>query len=100
MKEEVLEKVKIENLRTKIYLMIINLDLNIIESHDEERNHLNGFLHYFLNLLHFINLFRGFFICFPCFLFLYSSHPYFFGMLSLLSQNIFSLFLVHFMIYL
>ena len=36
MKEEILEKVKIKNLRIKIYLMIINLDLNIIESNDEE----------------------------------------------------------------
>ena len=36
MKEEILEKVKIENLRTKIYLMIITLDLNLIESNNEE----------------------------------------------------------------
>ena len=30
MKEEILIKVKIENLRTKIYLMIITLDLNLV----------------------------------------------------------------------
>ena len=36
MNEEILEKTKYENLRIKIYLMIINLDLNIIESNDEE----------------------------------------------------------------
>ena len=35
-KEEILEKVKIENLRTKIYLMIITLDLNLMESNNEE----------------------------------------------------------------
>ena len=36
MKEAILEKTKIKNLKTKIYLMIINLDLNIIECNDEE----------------------------------------------------------------
>ena len=36
MKEEILEKAKIENLRTKIYLMIITLDLNLIEDNTEE----------------------------------------------------------------
>ena len=36
MKEEILEKVKIENLRTKIYFMIITLDLDLIESNIEE----------------------------------------------------------------
>ena len=36
MKEEILKKVKIENLRTKIYLMIITLDLNPIENNNEE----------------------------------------------------------------
>ena len=35
MKEEILIKAKIENLRTKIYLMVIALDLNIIDDNDE-----------------------------------------------------------------
>ena len=47
MKEEILIKAKIENLRTKIYLMIITLDLklvndninnNIQEAYDQEEN--------------------------------------------------------------
>ena len=32
MKEEILEKAKIKNLRTKIYLMIITLELNIVNN--------------------------------------------------------------------
>ena len=36
MKEEILEKAKIKNLRTKIYLMVITLDLNLIEDNTEE----------------------------------------------------------------
>ena len=36
MKEEILEKVKIQNLRIKIYLMVITLDLNLIEDNIEE----------------------------------------------------------------
>ena len=32
LKEEILIKVKIENLRTKIYLMVITLDLNLINN--------------------------------------------------------------------
>ena len=36
MKKEILEKAKIENLRIKIYLMIITLDLNLIEDNTEE----------------------------------------------------------------
>ena len=35
MKEEILIKVKIENLRTKIYLMVITLDLNLIDDNDD-----------------------------------------------------------------
>ena len=35
MKEEILIKAKIENLRTKIYLMIITLDLNIVDDNNE-----------------------------------------------------------------
>ena len=35
MKEEILIKAKIENLRTKIYLMIITLDLNLIDNNDD-----------------------------------------------------------------
>ena len=35
MKEEILIKAKIENLRTKIYLMVITLDLNIIDENEE-----------------------------------------------------------------
>ena len=35
MKEEILIKAKIENLRTKIYLMVITLDLNIVDDNDE-----------------------------------------------------------------
>ena len=35
MKEEILIKAKIENLRTKIYLMVITLDLNIIDDNNE-----------------------------------------------------------------
>ena len=35
MKEEILIKAKIENLRTKIYLMVITLDLNIIDDNDD-----------------------------------------------------------------
>ena len=35
MKEEILIKAKIENLRTKIYLMIITLDLNLVEDNDD-----------------------------------------------------------------
>ena len=36
MKEEILEKAKIINLRTKIYLMVLTLDLNLIEDNTEE----------------------------------------------------------------
>ena len=32
MKEEILIKAKIENLRTKIYLMVITLDLNLVNN--------------------------------------------------------------------
>ena len=35
MKEEILIKAKIENLRTKIYLMVITLDLNIVDANNE-----------------------------------------------------------------
>ena len=35
MKEEILIKAKIENLRTKIYLMVITLDLNIVDDNDD-----------------------------------------------------------------
>ena len=35
MKEEILIKAKIENLRTKIYLMVITLDLNLVDDNDE-----------------------------------------------------------------
>ena len=35
MKEEILIKAKIENLRAKIYLMIITLDLNLVDDNDE-----------------------------------------------------------------
>ena len=35
MKEEILIKAKIKNLRTKIYLMIITLDLNLVDDNDE-----------------------------------------------------------------
>ena len=35
MKEEILIKAKIENLRTKIYLMVITLDLNIIDENED-----------------------------------------------------------------
>ena len=35
MKEEILIKAKIENLRTKIYLMIITLDLNLVDENNE-----------------------------------------------------------------
>ena len=35
MKEEILIKAKIENLRTKIYLMVITLDLNIVDGNDD-----------------------------------------------------------------
>ena len=34
-KEEILIKAKIENLRTKIYLMVITLDLNIVDDNDD-----------------------------------------------------------------
>ena len=36
MKEEILEKVKIENLRIKIYFIVITLNLNMIEENTEE----------------------------------------------------------------
>ena len=36
MKEEILVKAKIENLRTKIYLMVITLDLNLVNNNIEE----------------------------------------------------------------
>ena len=35
MKEEILIKAKIENLRTKIYLIVITLDLNIVDDNNE-----------------------------------------------------------------
>ena len=35
MKEEILIKAKIENLRTKIYLMIISLYLNLVDDNDD-----------------------------------------------------------------
>ena len=35
MKEEILIKAKIKNLRTKIYLMVITLDLNIVDDNDD-----------------------------------------------------------------
>ena len=54
----------------------------------------------FLNILYFVNIFLGFPICFLNFLLLYSLHPHFLGMLSILSQNIFSQFLAPFIIYL
>ena len=34
-KEEILLKAKIENLRTKIYLMIITLDLNLVDDNND-----------------------------------------------------------------
>ena len=36
MKEEILKKYKIENLRTNIYLMIITLELNIVNNNIEK----------------------------------------------------------------
>ena len=39
MKEEILEKAKIENLKTKIYLKIITLNLNLLENNIEEAYH-------------------------------------------------------------
>ena len=39
MKEEILEKAKIQNLKTKIHLMIITLDLNLLENNTEEAYH-------------------------------------------------------------
>ena len=36
MKEEILEKAKMANLRTKICLMVITLDLNLIENNENE----------------------------------------------------------------
>ena len=41
MKEEILIKAKIENLRTKIYLMIITLDLNIVDDNGETQEAYN-----------------------------------------------------------
>ena len=38
-KDEILEKAKIENLKTKIYLMMIILDLNLLENNTEEAYH-------------------------------------------------------------
>ena len=35
MKEEILIKAKIENLRTKIYIMIITLDLNLVDDNND-----------------------------------------------------------------
>ena len=35
MKEKILIKAKIENLRTKIYLMIITLDLNLVDDNND-----------------------------------------------------------------
>ena len=35
MREEILIKAKIENLRTKIYLMIITLDLNLVDDNND-----------------------------------------------------------------
>ena len=35
MKEEILIKEKIKNLRTKIYLMIITLDLNLVDNNND-----------------------------------------------------------------
>ena len=61
---------------------------------------LNGFLHSFLNLLCFVNLLLDFPNCFSNFLFLYSLHSHFPGILFILSQNIFSPFLAHLIIYL
>ena len=53
MKEEILEKVKMENLRTNIYLMIIILDLNLMESNNEEacnqEEEYSGIFYYKLN---------------------------------------------------
>ena len=36
MKEEILEKAKLENLRAKIFLMIITLELNLVNNNIEE----------------------------------------------------------------
>ena len=36
MKEEILIKAKIENLRTKIYSMVITLDLNLVNNNIQE----------------------------------------------------------------
>ena len=53
MKEEILEKAKIENLKTKILLMIIILDLNLLKYDTEEAYHqeedLNEIFYYKLN---------------------------------------------------
>ena len=38
-KDEILEKTKIENLKTKIYLIMIILDLNLLENNTEEAYH-------------------------------------------------------------
>ena len=41
MKEEILIKAKIENLRIKIYLMVITLDLNIVDDNDNTQEAYN-----------------------------------------------------------
>ena len=41
MKEEILIKAKIENLRTKIYFMIIKLDLNLADDNCKTRENFN-----------------------------------------------------------
>ena len=55
MKEEILENARIENLRTKIYLMIITLDLNLIKDNTEEaynqEEDLSEIFYYNLNMI-------------------------------------------------
>ena len=59
-KEEILIKAKIENLRTKIYLMVITLDLNLVnnniqEAYDQEED-LNEIFYYNLNKMEIPNI--------------------------------------------
>ena len=64
MKEEILIKDKIENLITKIYLMVITLDLNLVnnntynkiqEAYNKEKD-LSGIFYYNLNKIEIPNI--------------------------------------------
>ena len=60
MKEEILIRAKIENLRTKIYLMVITLDLNLVNNNIQEaynkKEYLSEIFYSYLNRIESLNI--------------------------------------------